>query len=106
MKIYAERYELNAQRGAPSEAQLNVVVKDGEEIGATILYSRRTPTEIRRQTEKTALFSDTNNINTGSCPKEETEGDAYQIYRAQCTEGISRGRTTSRNGPWTGQSMS
>ena len=27
-----------------SEAQLNVVVKDGEEIGATILYSQKTPT--------------------------------------------------------------
>ena len=35
-----------------SEAQLNVVVKDGEEIGATILYFQRTPTEIRRQTKK------------------------------------------------------
>ena len=34
-----------------SEAQLKVVVKDGEEIGPTILYSRRTPTKIRRQTE-------------------------------------------------------
>ena len=34
-----------------SEAQLNVVVKDGEEIGATILYSQKTPTEIRRQTK-------------------------------------------------------
>ena len=32
------------------EAQLKVVVKDGEEIGASIPYSRRTPTEISRQT--------------------------------------------------------
>ena len=31
-----------------SEAQLNVVVKDGEKIGATILYSQKTPIEIRR----------------------------------------------------------
>ena len=37
-----------------SEAQLNVVVKDGEEIGATILYSQKTPIEIRRQTKQEA----------------------------------------------------
>ena len=42
----------NLRQTQHSEAQLKVVVKDGEEIGATILYSQRTPIEIRRQTEK------------------------------------------------------
>ena len=40
-----------------SEAQLNVVVKDGEEIGATILYCQRTPTEIRQQTKQKCPFN-------------------------------------------------
>ena len=43
-------------------------------IGATILYSQRTCTEIRRQTKNTALFH-----GTGNCPREVTEGDEYQI---------------------------
>ena len=67
------------------EAQLNVVVKDREEISATILYSQKTPTEIRRQTKKTAIFRA-----TGNCPTEELEGDADcpHFESMQKTEGI------------------
>ena len=36
------------------ECDMVKVVKDGEEIGATILYPQRTPTEIRRQTKQEA----------------------------------------------------
>ena len=39
-----------------SKAQLNVVVENGEEIGATIRYSQRTPFDIRLQTEKWPLW--------------------------------------------------
>ena len=66
-----------------SEAQLNVVVKDGEEIGTTILYSPKTPIEIRRQTKKRPLFRATHTIGTGNCRREEIEGDAYQITKGK-----------------------
>ena len=53
-----------------SEAQLNGVVKDGEEIGAIILFLRERLLKFvgRRK----------NSIGTGNCPREETEGNAYQ----------------------------
>ena len=48
----SSRTPWNFTRTQQSGARLQVVVKDGKEIGATILYSRRTPAKIRRQTKK------------------------------------------------------
>ena len=60
-------------------AQLKVFDENVEEIGATILHSPRTPTEIRRRQTKNFPFHKCQHHQ--QCLQEEMEGDALHNYK-------------------------